>query len=131
MPGTSLDGNDVDCCCVASARGCLKIFCLYLSLSFKTRLGKSARCYLLIMKERGVFEVTISWLPKQQPVRAVQDLVVCLERAVAVGGRSSIVQLFDMEPEMSVESQVYTGYIGSGVEAGGNQWSLAHRSKRL
>ena len=84
-----------------------------------------------MMKEHGVFEVTISWLSKQQPVRSAQDLIVCLELAVAVGEGSSIVQLFDVKPEKAVESQVHRGYIGSDVEAGGNQRRLAHRSKRL
>ena len=78
-----------------------------------------------------MFEATLSWLPKPRPVRAVQDVVVCLERAVAVEGRSNIVQLFDIEPAMCVESQVYRVYIGSDVEAGGNVLRLAHGSKRL
>ena len=131
MPGTSLDGNEVDCCHVAAVKEYLRVFCLYLSLSFKTRSGNSVGCYLLMMKEHGVFEVTISWLSKRQPVRSAQGLAVCLKRAVAVGEVSSIVQLFDLKPEKALESQVHREFIGSDVEAGGNQSRLAHRSKRL
>ena len=80
-----------------------------------------------MMRSCGVLKVTISWLPEPQPVRAVYCLVDCWERAVAVGRRSNIIQLFSLEPEMSVQS----------TNVQGEQWNrhrgcrqLSHTSRR-